>query len=96
MHIRGVSDTAEIVSAVSMTQLSSVEWCNLHRFSNKVVEFLCKFQAIFEKSLTRAVAQGKLFEEKTRGRKYRVRVPLIFGIFFGLIMALTILLLRSE
>jgi hypothetical protein len=42
-----------------------------------IVDFLSKFEAIFKKALTRVSgAYGELFDEKTRGRKSHVRVPL--------------------
>jgi hypothetical protein len=42
-----------------------------------IVDFLREFEAIFKKALTReSGAYKELFDEKTKGRKYRFRVPL--------------------
>jgi hypothetical protein len=60
-----------------MTQLSSVQRCHWHRCPTEIVEYLRKL-AEFEKALSRvSVAKGKLFGEKLRGEKSRVREPLI-------------------
>jgi hypothetical protein len=58
-------------SAVLMTPLTTkkVEF---------IVEYLREYEAICKKALTRvSEAQMELFDEKTRGRKSRERVPLI-------------------
>jgi hypothetical protein len=74
-----VNDPAVPVTAVSMTQLFPSQECHWHCCATNFVEYLREFEAIFEKALTRVTgAQGKLFDEKNRGRKSHVRVPFIF------------------
>jgi hypothetical protein len=47
-----------------------------------MVEYLCEFEAICKKALTReSGAHVGLFDEKTKGRKSRDIVPLKFGDF---------------
>jgi hypothetical protein len=48
-----------------------------HRCATNFFEYLREFEDIFEKALTSVSgAQGKLYDEETRGRKSRVRVSL--------------------
>jgi hypothetical protein len=61
----GVNDTAEIVSAVSMTPLN-------------IIDFLGEYEAICETGLGRESGpNGGLFDKKTEGRKSRDTVPLM-------------------
>jgi hypothetical protein len=70
----GVIDTAETISAVSVTPLKQLWGSGLN--SNNV-DYLGEFEAICETVLAReSGAQGVLFDEKTEGRKYRDSVPL--------------------
>jgi hypothetical protein len=48
-----------------------------HKKNDFIVEYLREYEAICKKALTRGSrAQMELFDEKTRGRKSRDRVPL--------------------
>jgi hypothetical protein len=45
-------------------------------FDDFMLEYLCNFSSFFKKALTcLSVAEGKLFDEKTRGRKSHDMVP---------------------
>jgi hypothetical protein len=57
-------------SAVSLTPLTTIK-------VDFIVEYLREYEAIFKKALTRVSGPlMELFDEKTRGRKSRDRVPL--------------------
>jgi hypothetical protein len=64
-------------AAVSLTPLWHAQRYHWHRCATNFVDYLTEFEAVFEKTLTRVWGvQGNLFDEKTRGRKSRVRAPL--------------------
>jgi hypothetical protein len=60
-----------------MTQLYKSQRCHWHRCATNFVDLLRKYEALLKKALTRVSgALGELFDEKNRGRKSCVIVPL--------------------
>jgi hypothetical protein len=79
-RLHSAHDTAVTFTAVSLTPLWQAQWCHWNRCATNFVEYLREFEAIFEKAWTCVSGvQGKLFDEKNRSRKSRVRVPLNFN-----------------